>query len=169
MRHCDSDHGGTKLKRCPDCPILIHLPTVQHDRGIFLPTVAYRTYFGLTQTCRIIRNEFRSLYLSTAEVVVPLDMLKRCNRAFIEDVDYIYSLSDIVRVTGPTCRLRYGGVDVLPFLREVWAYDDEQIFLDTTSVLPADNALLLTLNKLLADIYAFIRPVRRICYSDTNT
>jgi hypothetical protein len=45
LTNCESDHTcGWQLNRCPDCPVLIHKPTVKHDWGCFPPAVAHRTW-----------------------------------------------------------------------------------------------------------------------------
>ena len=158
LTNCKSDHaGGLPLKRCPDCPVLIHKPTVQHDRSYFLPTVAYRSYFRLTQTCRIIRNEYRRSYLINAEVVIPLDMLKRYTKTFVEGVDYPHGgLSTTVRVTGPTRRLGHGGVDFYHSLSGRGIIANLISFSITHFFLNADTALLKALNKLFDKRYEFI-------------
>jgi hypothetical protein len=92
-------------------------------------------------------------------------MLKRYTKTCIEGVGYDGGrLSTILTVTGPTRRLGHGGVDAFAFIEQARFHCDDCIFLDKTSVLHADTALLETLNKLFDKRYTFVdTPLRYEC------
>jgi hypothetical protein len=139
---------GELGKKCEHCPVLVNLRKLSETRGIFQPSIAQRTYFGLVQTCRTIREEFRVSYLRATQVVVPLDIAKQYIETFTNGTDYpLHAIGDTVRVTGPTRRLCRGGV-------EGCQHGEKRISTDKAAALPYDNAPVEALDKLCERVYA---------------